>query len=179
MPKHSAGLLMFRRRGDGLHVLLVHPGGPFWKNKDLGAWTIPKGEHDAGEEALLARGGDERLLARVVLSLGNGPGAEVFVLPERAARMDEQHLKLAAAATEHEQTGALLRHVVILPVNLRRAVAAGSLYSGLGLCKAFQDQQRGEGPCAGETCEAAATWRTASPPLRAASAADSSWGESD
>jgi len=54
MPKRSAGLLMFRRRGDGLHVLLVHPGGPFWKNKDLGAWTIPKGEHDAGEEALAA-----------------------------------------------------------------------------------------------------------------------------
>jgi len=52
MPKRSAGLLMFRRSGDGLHVLLVHPGGPFWKNKDLGAWTIPKGEHDADEEAL-------------------------------------------------------------------------------------------------------------------------------
>jgi predicted NUDIX family NTP pyrophosphohydrolase len=52
MPKRSAGLLMFRRSGDGLHVLLVHPGGPFWKNKDLGAWTIPKGEPDAGEEAL-------------------------------------------------------------------------------------------------------------------------------
>jgi predicted NUDIX family NTP pyrophosphohydrolase len=54
MPKRSAGLLMFRRKGDGLEVLLVHPGGPFWKNKDLGAWTIPKGEHDAGEEALAA-----------------------------------------------------------------------------------------------------------------------------
>ena len=54
MPKRSAGLLMFRRKGDGLEVLLVHPGGPFWKNKDLGAWTIPKGEHDAGEEALSA-----------------------------------------------------------------------------------------------------------------------------
>ena len=54
MPKRSAGLLMFRRSGDGLRVLLVHPGGPFWKNKDLGAWTIPKGEPDAGEEALAA-----------------------------------------------------------------------------------------------------------------------------
>jgi predicted NUDIX family NTP pyrophosphohydrolase len=54
MPKRSAGLLMFRRRGELLHVLLVHPGGPFWKNKDLGAWTIPKGEHDGGEEALAA-----------------------------------------------------------------------------------------------------------------------------
>ena len=54
MPKKSAGLLMFRRGGGELEVLLVHPGGPFWKNKDLGAWTIPKGEHDAGEEALVA-----------------------------------------------------------------------------------------------------------------------------
>ena len=54
MPKQSAGLLMFRRGGGKLEVLLVHPGGPFWKNKDLGAWTIPKGEHDAGEEALAA-----------------------------------------------------------------------------------------------------------------------------
>src|SRR5215470_9314049 len=54
MPKRSAGLLMFRRRSEVLHVLLVHPGGPFWKNKDLGAWTIPKGEHDGGEDALAA-----------------------------------------------------------------------------------------------------------------------------
>ena len=54
MPKQSAGLLMFRRGRGELQVLLVHPGGPFWKNKDLGAWTIPKGEHDAGEEALVA-----------------------------------------------------------------------------------------------------------------------------
>src|SRR5215475_4303586 len=54
MPKQSAGLLMFRRDGGKLEVLLVHPGGPFWKNKDLGAWTIPKGEHDAGEEGLIA-----------------------------------------------------------------------------------------------------------------------------
>lgn len=54
MPKQSAGLLMFRRGRGELQVLLVHPGGPFWKNKDLGAWTIPKGEHDAGEEAFVA-----------------------------------------------------------------------------------------------------------------------------
>src|SRR5688572_25339334 len=52
MPRVSAGLLMYRRRGDTLEVLLVHPGGPFWANKDLGAWTIPKGEVDEGEEEL-------------------------------------------------------------------------------------------------------------------------------
>src|SRR5881394_2131621 len=52
MPKESAGLLMFRRRAGELEFLLVHPGGPFWKNKDAGAWTIPKGEVAEGEEPL-------------------------------------------------------------------------------------------------------------------------------
>ena len=49
----SAGLLMYRRRNDGLEVLLVHPGGPFFKNKDAGAWTIPKGEPAEGEDLLV------------------------------------------------------------------------------------------------------------------------------
>ena len=46
--KRSAGVLL-RRASDGF-VLLVHPGGPFWSKKDLGAWSIPKGEHDDGED---------------------------------------------------------------------------------------------------------------------------------
>lgn len=54
MPKPSAGLLMFRRRGGELEVLLAHPGGPLWARKDLGAWTIPKGELEAGEAPLAA-----------------------------------------------------------------------------------------------------------------------------
>jgi len=48
----SAGLLLWRRSGDGLEVLLAHPGGPFWAKRDAGAWTIPKGEVEAGEDAL-------------------------------------------------------------------------------------------------------------------------------
>ena len=44
MPKPSAGLLLYRRGGGRLEVLLVHPGGPFWAKKDEGAWSIPKGE---------------------------------------------------------------------------------------------------------------------------------------
>ncbi|MGJ4948393.1 NUDIX domain-containing protein [Bradyrhizobium sp. HKCCYLS20291] len=51
MPAHSAGVLAFRRTSGTLEVLLVHPGGPFWRNKDLGAWSIPKGEFGAGEDA--------------------------------------------------------------------------------------------------------------------------------
>lgn len=53
MPKHSAGLLMYRRSGADFAVLLVHPGGPFWAKKDLGAWSIPKGEYAPGEDALV------------------------------------------------------------------------------------------------------------------------------
>lgn len=50
--KTSAGLLMFRTRKGGLQVLLVHPGGPYFQNKDDGAWTIPKGEVIEGEDLL-------------------------------------------------------------------------------------------------------------------------------
>jgi predicted NUDIX family NTP pyrophosphohydrolase len=52
MPKVSAGLLMYRFRDGRLEVLLVHPGGPFWAKKDLGAWSIPKGEVAEGEDPL-------------------------------------------------------------------------------------------------------------------------------
>lgn len=52
MSKQSAGVLMFRRTGAGLEVMLVHPGGPFWVNKDEGAWSIPKGLFETDEEPL-------------------------------------------------------------------------------------------------------------------------------
>jgi predicted NUDIX family NTP pyrophosphohydrolase len=50
LPSKSAGILAFRRTARQLEVLLVHPGGPFWRNKDLGAWSIPKGEYGADED---------------------------------------------------------------------------------------------------------------------------------
>lgn len=53
MPtKRSAGILLYRRTSDRLEVLLVHPGGPFWKKKDEGAWSIPKGEFSDGDDPL-------------------------------------------------------------------------------------------------------------------------------
>ena len=53
MPKRSAGILMYRRRPRGsVELLLAHPGGPFWVKKDLGAWSIPKGEYAQGEDPL-------------------------------------------------------------------------------------------------------------------------------
>ena len=48
--RKSAGLLLFRRAGEDLEVLLVHPGGPFWAKRDEGAWSIPKGECEEGED---------------------------------------------------------------------------------------------------------------------------------
>jgi predicted NUDIX family NTP pyrophosphohydrolase len=54
MPQESAGLLMYRVRKGALEFLLVHPGGPFWKGRDIGAWTIPKGELQPDEEPLNA-----------------------------------------------------------------------------------------------------------------------------
>ena len=54
MPKLSAGLLMFRWCGQGIEVFLVHPGGPFWAKRDLGAWSLPKGEYTDSEDPLAA-----------------------------------------------------------------------------------------------------------------------------
>jgi predicted NUDIX family NTP pyrophosphohydrolase len=52
--KRSAGLIMYRKTLDSVEVFLVHPGGPYWSRKNEGFWTIPKGESEAGEEALAA-----------------------------------------------------------------------------------------------------------------------------
>ena len=54
MPRYSAGLLLYRRRGGEAHVLLVHHGGPYWEGRDLGAWSVPKWEYDPDREDALA-----------------------------------------------------------------------------------------------------------------------------
>ncbi|MEO5908627.1 MAG: NUDIX domain-containing protein [Ginsengibacter sp.] len=54
MAKKSAGLLIYRFKNKVIEVLLVHPGGPFWKNKSLSAWSIPKGEIEENEQPLTA-----------------------------------------------------------------------------------------------------------------------------
>jgi predicted NUDIX family NTP pyrophosphohydrolase len=69
MARESAGILLFRDRA-APEALLVHPGGPYWARKDLGAWTIPKGELDDGEEP--------RLCALRELAEELGPAAPVF-----------------------------------------------------------------------------------------------------
>ena len=54
MPQQSAGILMHRGTGKNTEILLVHPGGPFWAKKDVGAWSIPKGLLAPGEDMLAA-----------------------------------------------------------------------------------------------------------------------------
>ena len=54
MPEKSAGVLVFRRVDEGVEFLLAHPGGPFWARRDAGAWSIPKGLIDDGEDPLAA-----------------------------------------------------------------------------------------------------------------------------
>ncbi len=54
MSARSAGIVLYRRAGDGLEVLLVHPGGPVWARRDAGVWSIPKGEYGDEEEPLAA-----------------------------------------------------------------------------------------------------------------------------
>lgn len=54
MPKKSAGILWYHVKNDVLQVFLVHPGGPFWRNKNAGTWSIPKGEFEEGEDPLQA-----------------------------------------------------------------------------------------------------------------------------
>ena len=65
----SAGILLYRLRGGHPEFLLVHPGGPFWRNKDDGAWSIPKGEMEAGS--------DPELTARREFAEELGPGASI------------------------------------------------------------------------------------------------------
>src|SRR3954447_18806767 len=72
--RESAGILLHRGAGDGLEVLLAHPGGPFWAKKDEGAWTVPKGEVDHPEELVACA------LRELREELGTPPEIEVEAL---------------------------------------------------------------------------------------------------
>jgi hypothetical protein len=89
----SAGLLLFRQRHEGIEVLLVHPGGPYWKNKDRGAWSIPKGE-------LMSRstsaGG---LVMKIRFALATAVAVLLMLSPGIASRIR------AAQATPQPQAG--------------------------------------------------------------------------
>ena len=92
MTKLSAGILLYRGLPPALELLLVHPGGPFWANKDAGAWSIPKGEYAAGEDPLAAA---RREFAE---ELGSPPPqGECVDLGETQTAEPEDHLGLRGA----------------------------------------------------------------------------------
>lgn len=82
--KVSAGILLYRRPGGGLEVLLAHPGGPFWVHRDAGAWTIPKGLADDGEDLLDAA---RREFAEETGSRLDGPFWPLGSVRQRAGKL--------------------------------------------------------------------------------------------
>ncbi len=97
MPKVSAGILLHRSgpEGEGIEVLLIYPGGPYWTNKDRGAWSIPKGEVEEGEEPLACA------LRELEEELGSRPelaAEELLELGEVRQRGGKHVLCWAAAA---------------------------------------------------------------------------------
>jgi predicted NUDIX family NTP pyrophosphohydrolase len=100
MPKHSAGLLIFRRSQEGVEVLLVHPGGPLWAKRDLGAWSIPKGEIEPGEDPLEAA---RREVEEETGFRASGPFRELGALRQRGGK------RVSAWATPGDFDPAALR----------------------------------------------------------------------
>jgi predicted NUDIX family NTP pyrophosphohydrolase len=75
VPKLSAGLLLYRVGAAGLEVLIAHPGGPFWARKDDGAWSIPKGEYNTGDDPWEAA--RREFAEELGLAVPEGPRAEL------------------------------------------------------------------------------------------------------
>src|ERR1700723_1353709 len=98
MPASSAGILMYRRTGKALEVLLVHPGGPFWRNKDDGAWSIPKGGMDEGEDPA------DAALREFMEEIGSAPDGPLRSLGEIRQRGKRVH---AFAVEGHIDAGAI------------------------------------------------------------------------
>jgi predicted NUDIX family NTP pyrophosphohydrolase len=84
MPRTSAGLLLFRSTPNGVEVLLVHPGGPLFARKDLGAWSIPKGEIEEGEELLAVA---HRELAEETGFAADGPALPLGQVQQRGGKI--------------------------------------------------------------------------------------------
>jgi len=103
MPKLSAGLLPYKFAQDGsLSVLLVHPGGPFWKNKDAHAWSIPKGEYEDGEDAEQAA--DREFAEELGLPAPDGPRIDLGTIRQASGK----YVRAWAVRAEHLATEAFV-----------------------------------------------------------------------
>ena len=85
-PRTSAGILAYRRRGRGLEVLLVHPGGPFFGHKDAGNWSIPKGEYDAADADYLTTARRE-FLEETGHAVPEGPLLELGSIRQKSGKV--------------------------------------------------------------------------------------------
>lgn len=101
--KHSAGILLYREVAGEPRVLLVHPGGPYWAKRDLGAWTIPKGECEEGEEPL------DCALRELAEELGAAPGLDSATLIELGSVRQKSGKVVEAWAGEADFDPATLR----------------------------------------------------------------------
>src|ERR1043166_2750773 len=85
MPKQSAGILLYRFREDEVEVLLIHPGGTLWKNRDLGAGSIPKGEIEPGDDPLSTA--VRELDEEIGLKLGNEKFIELRPIRQKGGKL--------------------------------------------------------------------------------------------
>jgi predicted NUDIX family NTP pyrophosphohydrolase len=85
MPKHSAGVLVYRTRDGVVEVLIAHPGGPFWARKDDGAWSIPKGEYADGEDPWAAA--QREFLEELGLPVPAGPRLDFGSLKQPSGKV--------------------------------------------------------------------------------------------
>ena len=90
MPARSAGILLYKRVDDTLRVLLAHPGGPFWRGRDEGTWSIPKGEYADGEDPMLAARREFRE------ELGDDPPSVLVTLGEIRQKAGKHVIAFAA-----------------------------------------------------------------------------------
>lgn len=107
MPRISAGVLLYRRREAGVEVLLVHPGGPYWARKDDGAWSIPKGLANEGEDLptaarreFLEETGETVSGALVALGAYRQPGGKTVAAFAREGDFDPARLRSNMFAVE-------------------------------------------------------------------------------
>jgi predicted NUDIX family NTP pyrophosphohydrolase len=101
-PPHSAGILLFRRSGREPEVLLIRPGGPYWRNKDAGAWMIPKGMVEPGEQPLAA----------ALREFAEETGTTLSVTPFPLARVRQAGGKIVEAfATEGDLDTAQIKSI--------------------------------------------------------------------
>lgn len=101
MPQISSGLLLYRARGDLVEVFLAHPGGPFWAKKDAGAWSIPKGVVNDGEDLLAAAQREFReetgfVIAGKFIALGSLKATAAKTLHAWAVEADVEAEKLVS-----------------------------------------------------------------------------------